>query len=1056
MFVKKFVEKAFKPGGNLNGLRPDDIDPRPVFHYGIPAGSTLLAYDSIQKILAISTKDGRIKLLGQDNTQALLESNEAVPSKFLQFLENQCILLNVTVQNHIEVWDIYRKQLSYVHIFEEEITSFTVIQQSLYVYIGDSLGNVSVWMLDQEQCHFVQMKYHIPFSASHGKTTEVADNAAVLHILPQPMAESKRVLLIFRDGLIILWGIQESKVIFITGGSMLQSLSHETKKVTAACWACPFGSKVVLGYSNGEIFLWSIPPISDPRSDIQADKDLFAAQNVPICKLNLGYKMDQIPIISLKWAYADGKACRLYVNGASSSVSSNLLQVIMMNEHTESRTIKFVFPLPDSCIDMETISSTSDQSKQKGDFLLILLKSGQLYVYDDSTIGKYLLQCQSKSPLSVPKEVVVKLPFSDSSITIAKFITNDSTLSTSTAKDYNLLAKSSTPLLPNDMKGKDTSNSCLTHFSGFAKIKNLYITGHSNGAINFWDVSCPLFLPISSITQQNEDDYSLSGVPVTALYFDSNSRVLVSGDHSGMVRIFQFKPEPFASENNFLGSAKKGCSHIIQKVKLLKVNGSVLSININHGSKHLALGSDKGYVSLVDMEGPTILYQKQVMSELCTDVISLQFGTCSFHGFDKNVLLVVTKDSSVLAIETDTGNTLSNTMVHPKKPSRALFMQILDGQAISGKGSDTSDGLDSSKGSCVQDTNPKQSFLLLCSEKAVYVYSLELAVQGVKKVHYKKKFHGSSCSWASTFCTPHNDVGLILLFTSGKIEIRSLPELSLIKETSIRGFTFSNSKSASWSDSSICSSFDGELILVNGDREVFFVSVLSGNEIYRLLDPISQVYQKDLVCLQEGPVCGPIIHKEKKKGIFSSVIKDLKGNKVKNGQNAEVEDSKENIEALFAIFSIANFPTVVANRDSLAVEDDVELNIDDIDLEDPGESSKAQSMIPGLNKQKLTRKFQAIKGKLRQMKVRNEKTSAKEEHEDEKVGTVDQIKKKYGFPYGETSAAKMAENKNKIQDNLRKLQGINNRATEMQDTAQSFSILANEVLRTAEQDRRSS
>jgi len=43
--------------------------------------------------------------------------------------------------------------------------------------------------------------------------------------------------------------------------------------------------------------------------------------------------------------------------------------------------------------------------------------------------------------------------------------------------------------------------------------------------------------------------------------------------------------------------------------------------------------------------------------------------------------------------------------------------------------------------------------------------------QGVKKVLYKKKFHSSSCCWASTFYT-HSDVGLVLIFTSGKVELR--------------------------------------------------------------------------------------------------------------------------------------------------------------------------------------------------------------------------------------------------------------------------------------------
>ena len=51
--------------------------------------------------------------------------------------------------------------------------------------------------------------------------------------------------------------------------------------------------------------------------------------------------------------------------------------------------------------------------------------------------------------------------------------------------------------------------------------------------------------------------------------------------------------------------------------------------------------------------------------------------------------------------------------------------------------------------------------------------------QGVKKVHYKKKYQTSSCCWASTFYSS-SDVGLILLFTSGKIEIRWWVSLACI------------------------------------------------------------------------------------------------------------------------------------------------------------------------------------------------------------------------------------------------------------------------------------
>jgi hypothetical protein len=43
---------------------------------------------------------------------------------------------------------------------------------------------------------------------------------------------------------------------------------------------------------------------------------------------------------------------------------------------------------------------------------------------------------------------------------------------------------------------------------------------------------------LSFILIQSENDHSLSGVPLTELYFDINTPLLVSGDQSGMVRLF--------------------------------------------------------------------------------------------------------------------------------------------------------------------------------------------------------------------------------------------------------------------------------------------------------------------------------------------------------------------------------------------------------------------------------------------------------------------------------------------------------------------------------------
>lgn len=130
-----------------------------------------------------------------------------------------------------------------------------------------------------------------------------------------------RVLIIFKDGLITLWDIHESKPIFTTGGNTLPVVNSERKQATCACWACPFGSKIAVGYSTGDIFLWSIPG----RIELTSDR---GHQVGPLCKLNLGYKLERVPILLMKWVHGDGRTSRLYTIGASDISSTNLVQVI--------------------------------------------------------------------------------------------------------------------------------------------------------------------------------------------------------------------------------------------------------------------------------------------------------------------------------------------------------------------------------------------------------------------------------------------------------------------------------------------------------------------------------------------------------------------------------------------------------------------------------------------------------------------------------------------------------------------------------------------------------
>jgi hypothetical protein len=65
-------------------LSKEDLQPRLSVHQGIPATASILAFEPVQRVLAVASLDGRIKLFGLPGVEILLQSPTPAPCKFLK------------------------------------------------------------------------------------------------------------------------------------------------------------------------------------------------------------------------------------------------------------------------------------------------------------------------------------------------------------------------------------------------------------------------------------------------------------------------------------------------------------------------------------------------------------------------------------------------------------------------------------------------------------------------------------------------------------------------------------------------------------------------------------------------------------------------------------------------------------------------------------------------------------------------------------------------------------------------------------------------------------
>ncbi|KAG8099009.1 hypothetical protein GUJ93_ZPchr0013g37919 [Zizania palustris] len=1099
MFAKRLFHKALHQGaqGGAAAAHVAQMDAQIALHYGVPYTASLLAFDPVQRLLAVATLDGRIKIFGGDNIEGLLISPNSIPYKFLQFIQNQGLLIAISNDNEIEIWNLEFRQLFYSSHWDTNITAFAVVEGTFLMYLGDENGLLSVLKYEVDDGKLQKMPYNVPIhSLAEAGVFSFGDPQPIVGILPQSDTFGTRVLIAYEKGLLVLWDVSEDCAVAVRGYGDLHMKSQvsggqrdagedqldnnidaeEEREICSLCWASKGGSTVAVGYITGDILLWDMTNGSS-RQDIQSD----ASSNV--VKLQLASGSRRLPVIVLHWSAGStdsNKGGHLFVYGGDDIGSEEVLTVLSLEATAGLDSVRCMsrmdLGLDGSFADMILVPDTGVPHKSRTSALFILTNPGQLNFYDGGSLfsvqtseGKIQLEAQ-KFPVAVPT--------TDPNITVTNLYSLTGKESPNISLKKFCVRQNTTPFMQGNMKwpltGGVPSEMSLNEDH---VVERIYIAGYQDSSVRIWDATFPVLVPMfvlnGKVVGVNLDGENSS---VSSLAFCSLDMTLAVGTTSGLVRIYKLREHTGGSSFHFVTESNQEV-HVVPHgrgfhchVAFLASNSPVRSLRFTASGEVLAVGYQNGQLASFDVNLLSIMFTVDCASGTNSPVVSLSNYKVLLSAGKSNeqkkenpnstklptdILLSLTKDTR-LTVHDSLNGLVINSCVLDQKQLSVISMYVIDGTLDdeqnqlsedkfpnqghiakeSGQDKKQAQEVEKSKKNTSQHSHSagSDSLLLVCCEDVILLFSLESLIQGSNKHLHRIKI-AKHCCWSAVFTNMDGKAcGLILAYQTGTIELRSLPDMVILAESSLMSLLRWSYKTGMEKS---MSSLNGQITLVNGS-EFTIISLIASENAFRIPESMPCLHDKVLAAAAESAIHVSMDQKRKQNpaaGILGGIIKGIKG---KGEENAKLKGSlsaqtmSEQLESIFLKESFVE-PSIPDPDDLIE-----ELSIDDIDIDDemplaPPPASLSSSHM-------------------------NKKTTAEEERvklfegssdvEKPRMRTAQEILTKYKF--GGDAAAAAAHAKDKLMQRQEKLERISQRTAELESGAENFASLAQELAKSME------
>ncbi|MCJ8736785.1 hypothetical protein PDJAM_G00016360 [Pangasius djambal] len=522
-----------QPGNRENDLIQETLQSEhfqlcKTVRHGFPYQPSAMAFDPVQKILAIGTQTGALRLFGRAGVECYCQHESGSAVIQLQFLINEGALVSGLADDSIHLWNLRQKIPAILHSLKftrERITFCHLPFQSKWLYIGTERGNIHIVNVES----FTLSGYVIMWN----KAIELSSKThpgPVVHISDNPMDEGK-LLIGFECGIVVLWDLKSKKADY--------RYSYD-EAIHSVAWHHE-GKQFVCSHSDGTLTTWNIRSPAKPAQIITPHgKQPKDGKKPEPCKpiLKVEYKTtragDPFMILSggLSYDTVGRRACLTVMHGKSTAV------------------LEMDYPI----VDFLTLCETPYPNDYQEPYAVVALLEKDLVVIDLAQTGYPIFE--NPYPLTIHESPVTCCEyFADCPDELIPAL-----YSVGSRQKRQGYSKKEWPISGGNW-GQGTQS-----------YPEIIITGHADGSVKFWDASALMLQVLYKLKTakvfekaRNKEEKPSTDIvdedpfAIQSLSWCPESRMLCVAGVSAHVIVYRFSKQEITTEEVQLLEVRMQC-----------------------------------------------------------------------------------------------------------------------------------------------------------------------------------------------------------------------------------------------------------------------------------------------------------------------------------------------------------------------------------------------------------------------------------------------------------------------------------------------------------------